>query len=148
GRIVDLIATLRVLLIGTFRPEFDPPWVGRPHVTALTLNRLTLREIDTMIDGVVGNKLIPPSFRQDIIDRTDGIPLFVEEMTKAVLEAESQGSAERVVAAAPSPGASIPASLHGSLLARIDRLGPSKKVAQIGAAIGREFPHALLAAIT
>ena len=90
---VDRIATLRVLLIVTFRPEFEPPWIGRPHVTALTLNRLAQREVGAMIDRVVGNKLLPASIRQDIIERTDGIPLFVEEMTKAVLEAESEGAA-------------------------------------------------------
>ena len=84
---------------------------------------------------------------QDIIERTDGIPLFVEEMTKAVLEAESEGEARRTVAAVPSPALAVPASLHASLMARLDRLGPAKEVAQIGAAIGREFSHALLAAV-
>ena len=88
-------AAFRVLLIVTFRPEFEPPWIGRPYVTALTINRLAQRDIDAMIDGVVGNKLIPANIRQDIIERTDGIPLFVEEMTKAVLEAESEGAAQR-----------------------------------------------------
>ena len=87
--------TLRVLLIVTFRPEFEPPWIGRPYVTALTLNRLGEREVSAMIDRVVGNKLLPASVRQDIIERTDGIPLFVEEMTKAVVEAEGEGAAER-----------------------------------------------------
>jgi hypothetical protein len=98
GLVVDRIAGLRVLLLVTFRPEFAPPWVGQPHVTALTLNRLPKRAIDAMINGVVGNKLLPTSIRQDIIERTDGIPLFIEEMTKAVLEAES-GSAARQTAA-------------------------------------------------
>ena len=93
GRTVDRIRTLRVLLIVTYRPEFEPPWIGRPHVTALTLNRLGEREIAAMIDRVTGNKPLPASIRQDIIERTDGIPLFVEEMTKAVLEAESEGAA-------------------------------------------------------
>ena len=100
-----------------------------------------------MIDGVTGNKLIPSNIRRDIIERTDGIPLFVEEMTKAVLEAESQGAAEHLAAAVPSPALAVPASLHASLMARLDRLGPAKEVAQIGAAIGREFSHALLAAV-
>ena len=136
-----------MLLIVTFRPEFDPPWIGRPHVTALTINRLAEREVGAMIDRVVGNKPLPASIRQDIIERTDGIPLFVEEMTKAVLEAESEGAAERAVAAVPSPALAVPASLHASLMARLDRLGPAKEVAQIGAAIGREFSHALLAAV-
>ena len=87
GRAVDRIATLPVLLLITFRPEFEPPWIGQPHVTALTLNRLTRREIEAMIDHVAGNKPMPANIRQEIIERTDGIPLFVEEMAKAVLEA-------------------------------------------------------------
>ena len=91
--------------------------------------------------------MLPASIRQDIIERTDGIPLFVEEMTKAVLEAESEGAAERTAGAVPSPALAVPASLHASLMARLDRLGPAKEVAQIGAAIGREFSHALLAAV-
>jgi predicted ATPase len=145
--VVARIVTLRVLLIVTFRPEFDPPWMGRPHVTTLTINRLTQREVGALIDRVVGNKRLLGSTRQDIIDRTDGIPLFVEEMTKAVLEAQSDSEAQRTVAAVPSPALAVPASLHASLMARLDRLGPAKDVAQIGAAIGREFSHALLAAV-
>ena len=99
-----------------------------------------------MIDRVVGNKRLPANIRQDIIERTDGIPLFVEEMTKAVLEAGSEG-AQHAAAAVPSPALAVPASLHASLMARLDRLGPSKEVAQIGSVIGREFSHALLAAL-
>ena len=147
GRVVDEIAMLPVLLIVTFRPEFDPPWIGQPHVTALTINRLTQRDVGAMIDRVVGNKLLPASIRRDIVERTDGIPLFVEEMTKAVLEAESEGAARRMVAAVPSAALAVPASLHASLMARLDRIGPAKEVAQIGAAIGREFSHALLASV-
>ena len=147
GRAVDRIRTLRVLLIVTYRPEFEPPWIGRPHVTALTINRWAERDIDAMIDGVVGNKHLPASVRQDIIERSDGIPLFVEEITKAVLEAANEGTAERVVAVIPSPSVAVPASLHASLMARLDRLGPAKELAQIGAAIGREFSHALMAAV-
>ena len=97
-RIVDKIPTLRVLLIVTFRPEFEPPWIGRPYVTALTINRLAEREVGVMIDRIVGNKVLSASIRQDIIERADGIPLFVEEMAKAVLEAESEGAAERGLA--------------------------------------------------
>ena len=147
GRTVDRIANLRVLLLVTFRPEFVAPWIGRPHVTALTLNRLAPRDIDAMIDRVVGNKQLPANIRQDIIERTDGIPLFVEEMTKAVLEAEGEGEARQTAAAVPSPALAVPASLHASLMARLDRLGPAKETAQIGAAIGREFSYALLAAV-
>jgi predicted ATPase len=147
SRAVDRLQTLHVLLIVTFRPEFEPPWIGRPQVTALTINRLAKREIEGMIDRVIGNKLIPASVRRDIIERTDGIPLFVEEITKAVLEAEGEGASERAVAAMPSPVLAVPASLHASLMARLDRLGSGKEVAQIGAAIGREFSHTLLAAV-
>jgi class 3 adenylate cyclase/predicted ATPase len=146
GWVVDVIATLPVLLIVTFRPEFEAPWIGRPHVAALTLNRLTQRDVVTMIDRVIGTAPLPPAIRQDIIERTDGIPLFVEEMTKAVLEAGSEDEARRTAAAVPSPATAVPASLLASLMARLDRLGPAaKEVAQTGAAIGREFSHALLA---
>ena len=95
GRVADRIPGLRVLLIVTFRPEFEPPWIGRPYVTALTLNRLGEREIAALIDGVTGNKPLAAHIRRDIAERTDGIPLFVEEMTKAVLEAESEGTRSR-----------------------------------------------------
>ena len=146
--LVDRLRTLRVLLVVTFRPEFEPPWIGRPYVTALTINRFAQRDIEAMIDGVVGNQFFPASVRHEIIERTDGIPLFVEEMTKAVLEAGGEEEAQRTAATVPSMALAVPASLHASLMARLDRLGPAKEVAQIGAAIGREFSHALLAALT
>lgn len=147
ARVADRIATLPVLLIVTSRPEFKPPWIGRPHVTALTLNRLAQRDVGAMIDRVIGDRPLPASVRQDIIARTDGIPLFVEEMTKAVLEADNDGEARRTATANPSPAPAVPASLQASLMARLDRLGSAKEVVQIGAAIGREFSHALLAAV-
>jgi class 3 adenylate cyclase/predicted ATPase len=144
---VDRTRARRALLIITFRPEFEPPWIGQPHVSVLTLNRLTRRGVDRMIDRIIGNRPLPANVRQDIIERTDGIPLFVEEMTKAVLEAGSAGAAQQAVTAAPRPAFAVPASLHASLLARLDRLGPAKELAQIGSAIGREFSHALLRAV-
>jgi tetratricopeptide (TPR) repeat protein len=147
NRAVERIAELPILLIVTLRPEFESPWIGRPHVTALTINRLTQRDIAALIDRVIGDRKLPASVRQDIIERTDGIPLFVEEMTKAVLEADSPGAAARTVAAAAVPALGVPASLHASLMARLDRLGAAKEVAQVGAAIGREFSHALLATV-
>ena len=147
GRLVDKIDALRVLLFVTFRPEFIAPWIGRPNVTALTINRLTRRDVEALIDRVAGNNTLPAYIRQDIVERADGIPLFVEEMTKAVLEAEGEGAAARTIASVPSPTLAVPASLHGSLMARLDRLGEAKAVAQIGAAIGREFSHALLAPV-
>ena len=148
GRAVDRIAGNCVLLIVTHRPEFAPPWIGQSRVTALTLNRLTERDIKVMIENFAGSKRLPDNVCADIIERTDGIPLFVEEMTKAVLEAESLAAVAEAVASVPQPALAVPASLHASLMARLDRLGaPAKEVAQIGAAIGREFSHALLAAI-
>ena len=147
ARAVDLAVSHRLLILVTFRPEFSPPWIGRPHVTALTLNRLARRDINSLIEGVVGNRSLPAGIRQDIIERTDGIPLFVEEMTKAVLDAEGESDAQRTFAGAPTPVVAVPASLQASLMSRLDRLGPAKDVAQVGAAIGREFPHMLLAAL-
>jgi class 3 adenylate cyclase/predicted ATPase len=147
GRTVDRIKTLPALMIVTFRPEFNAPWVGQPHVTSLTLNRLAKREAAGIIAGLIGNKNLPADVVAEIVKRTDGIPLFVEEMTKAALEAENERGARRMVAAASSPAMAVPASLHASLMARLDRLGSAKEVAQIGAAIGREFSHALLASV-
>ncbi|MFZ1148740.1 MAG: AAA family ATPase, partial [Xanthobacteraceae bacterium] len=148
GRAIDRIRRLRVLLLVTFRPEFDVPWAARPYVTALIVNRLTEHEAGAMIDRIVGNRLLSASIRQDIIERSDGIPLFVEEMTKAVLEAGGEIAAGRAVAAVPSRALAVPASLHASLMARLDRLGgPAKELAQIAAAIGREFSHPLLASV-
>ena len=147
SRAVDRIRTLGVLLIVTYRPEFEPSWTGRPHVSLIALNRLAERDIAAMIDRVAGNKPLAASVREEIIERTDGIPLFVEEMTKATMEASNDDEAKQTAAFIPSPPLAVPASLHASLMARLDRLGPAKEVAQIGAVIGREFSHALLAAV-
>jgi DNA-binding winged helix-turn-helix (wHTH) protein/predicted ATPase len=147
SRAVERLKSLRILMLVTFRPEFHAPWVGRPYVTSLTINRLSEREADAMIDHVVGDKSLPSPVRRDINARTDGIPLFVEEMTKAILEARSKAAAERTVAAVPSPETAPPPSLQASLMARLDRLGPAKETAQMAAAIGREFSQALLAAL-
>jgi predicted ATPase len=124
GRMVDWVRTRSVLLIVTFRPDFEPRWAGK-HVTPLSLTRLAPREVGVIIDHIVGNNPLPANIRQDIIERTDGIPLFVEEMTKAVLE-ESEGEAQRVATVVPSPALAVPATLHASLMARLDRLGPAK----------------------
>jgi class 3 adenylate cyclase/predicted ATPase len=147
ARAVDWAVSHRLLLLVTFRPEFSPPWIGRPHVTELTLHRLAPCDINFLIERVVGNRSLPAGIRQDIIERTDGIPLFAEEMTKAVLDAEGESDVQRAFAGAPTPVVAVPASLQASLMSRLDRLGPAKDVAQAGAAIGREFPHMLLAAL-
>ena len=148
GRTVDRIRMLPVLLIVTFRPEFNAQWVGQSHVTSLTLNRLGKRKAAAIVTRIFANKELPADMLAEIVERTDGIPLFIEETTKAVLEAESEGAARRTVAAVPSSAMAVPASLYASLMARLDRLGSTKELAQIGAAIGREFSHTLLAAVT
>jgi class 3 adenylate cyclase/predicted ATPase len=146
-RSVDQIKALSALLIVTFRPEFVAPWVGQSQVTSITLNRLGERDAAAIVASLAGNKELSADVLAEIVERTDGIPLFVEEMTKAVLEAESESAAQKATAAVPSSSVAVPASLHASLMARLDRLGPAKEVAQIGAVIGREFSHALLAAV-
>src|SRR5215475_11343735 len=148
GRVVDRILTLRVLLLVTFRSEFYAPWIGGSYVTARIINRLAEQEASAMVDRIVGGRQLSASIRQDIIERTDGIPLFVEEMTKAVVEAGSETAVARAIAAVPSPALAVPASLYASLMARLDRLGgPVKELAQIAAAIGREFSHVLLSSV-
>ena len=147
GRLVDRIETLRALLLVIYRPEIEPPWLGRAHVTALAVDRLTSREISAMIDDVAGDARLPAPAREEIARRADGVPLFAEEMTKAVLEAQGDGDSGKTAAAVPSPALAVPASLHDSLMARLDRLGPAKEVAQVAAAIGRESAHALLALV-
>ena len=140
---------LPVLTIITFRPEFTPPWAGQPHVSTLRLTRLRRREGAAMVDRVVGEKAFPDEVTAQIVAKTDGVPLFVEELTKAVLESGLLGDAgDHYELSGPLPPLAIPATLHDSLLARLDHLAPVKEVAQIGAAIGREFSHALLAAVT
>ncbi|SDM94148.1 adenylate/guanylate cyclase domain-containing protein [Afipia sp. GAS231] len=144
GQLMDAIAALPVLLVATFRTEFEPPWAARPHITVMEIARLGPQQTEALLNEVIGERPLPAHIRKEIIDRADGIPLFVQEMTKAVLEA---GSETRPAGAIPAAASSVPATLHASLMARLDRLGPAKEVAQMAAAIGREFNHALLAAI-
>jgi predicted ATPase len=146
--LVDQVPTLRVLVIITFRPKFSPPWIGRPHVTMLTLNRLPPRQRAEMINGLIGGKALLKEIADQIVDRTDGVPLFIEELTKSVVESgvlTEAGDGYTVVG--PVAPLAIPATLHVSLLARLDRLAPTREVAQIGAALGRQFSHALISAV-
>jgi predicted ATPase len=146
--IVDRVATLRVLVILTFRPEFTAPWVGRPHVTMLSLNRLAARQRAEMIDHLTGGKALPKEIAEQIVDRTDGVPLFIEELTKSVIESGVvTDTGDRYAVAGPVAPLTIPMSLHASLLARLDRLAPTREVAQIGAALGRSFSHELISAV-
>jgi hypothetical protein len=144
--LVDRIATLRVLVILTFRPEFSPPWLGRPHVTMVTLNRLTPRQRAEMIVHLTGGKALRREIADQIVERTDGVPLFIEELTKSVVESGIVTEAGDHFAVA-GPSRAIPASLHASLLARLDRLAPTREVAQIGSALGRSFSHELISAV-
>ena len=146
--IVDRVATLRVLLIITFRPEFAPAWIGRSHVTLISLSRLPRQQRAEMIMRVTGGKALPKEIAEHIIDRTDGVPLFIEELTKAVIESGMLTDAgDRFDARGPVPRLAIPTSLQASLLARLDRLAPVRETAQIGAALGRSFSHELISAV-
>jgi class 3 adenylate cyclase/predicted ATPase len=146
--IVDRLQSLPVLLVMTFRPDFAPPWIGQPHVTMLMLNRLSQRERATLVDHITGGKTLPAGLLDQIIDRTDGVPLFVEELTKSVLESEQlQEGSDRYVIDQPALPLAIPSSLQASLMSRVDRLGSAREVLQIGSAIGRNFSYEVLVAV-
>jgi class 3 adenylate cyclase/predicted ATPase len=146
---VERVRTLSVLLIVTFRPEFQPPWIGQPQVTMLALNRLDRRDRTNLVEQIAGGKALPDDVIDQIVERTDGVPLFVEELTKSVLESGLlREEVDRYVLDRARPPFAIPTSLHASLLARLDRLASVRHVAQIGAAIGREFPYTLLRAVS
>src|SRR5215831_3431969 len=146
--LIDRVSALQILVIMTFRPEFTPPWVGRSHVTLLSLNRLPIRHRAEMITHVIVGKILPKEIANQIIDRTDGIPLFIEELTKAVVESgvlTETGDGYRVTG--PVAPLTIPTTLHASLLARLDRLAPTREVAQTAAALGRTFSHELISIV-
>jgi class 3 adenylate cyclase len=141
--VIQRAQQIRMLVIVTFRPEFTPPWSTQAHATLLPLNRLGRRQGAAMVERVSGSRTLPAEIRDEIVARTDGVPLFLEELTKTVLESGVVTDTQQQ----PLPPLAIPATLHDSLMARLDRLAPVKEVAQIGAAIGREFAYPLLAAV-
>jgi predicted ATPase len=148
-RMIERVQTLPVLLLITFRPEFAPPWTSYPHMTSLTLNRLGRRHSTDMIAAVAGGKSLPEEVLAQISAKTEGVPLFVEELTKTVLESgllEDKGDRYELIG--PLPPLAIPATLQDSLMARLDRMAPVKEAAQIGAVIGREFSYRLLAKLS
>jgi len=150
-RTIARVEHLPVLLVATFRPEFVPPWTGLPHVTILALNRLGRRDGALLVERLVGNAGLPADLIAEIVDRSDGVPLFLEEVTKVVIEAGggSDAAARGTLAMIPGARLAVPPTLQASLMARLDRLGPGpKEIAQIGAAIGREFSYELLAVVT
>jgi class 3 adenylate cyclase/predicted ATPase len=149
-RTIARVESWPVLLVATFRPEFVAPWTGLPHVTMLALNRLGRRDGALLVEQLVGNAGLPADLIDEIVERTDGVPLFLEEVTKVVMETAggSDAAARGTLAAIPGARLAVPATLQASLMARLDRLGPvPKEIAQIGAAIGREFSYELLSAV-
>ena len=144
--LVERVQRLPMLLIITFRPEFQPPWSGLAHLTRLSLNRLDGRDGEALVRGLAGNSALSRDIVAEIIERTDGVPLFVEELTKAMLESAARdGRAGALLATAAPSASSVPPTLHASLMARLDRLGAvAKEIAQIGAVLGREFNYELI----
>jgi class 3 adenylate cyclase/predicted ATPase len=146
--LVDRLPKRRILAMITLRPEFSPPWIGRPNVTLLTLNRLSPRQRADMISGVTGGKTLPKEITDQIIERTDGVPLFIEELTKSVVESGLvTETGDHYSVTGPTAPLAIPTTLQASLLARLDRLAPTREVAQIGAALGRTFSHEVISAV-
>jgi class 3 adenylate cyclase/predicted ATPase len=147
--VIGQIEAAPVLLVITYRPEFDPPWTAHGHVTAQSLARLAKRYGAEMVARVTGGKALPDEVLDQIVAKTDGIPLFVEELTKTVLEAGYlKETGDHYALDGPLPPLAIPSTLQDSLMARLDRLSPVKEVAQTGACIGREFSYELLAAVS
>jgi class 3 adenylate cyclase/predicted ATPase len=147
--LIDRLRNMRALLIVTFRPEFQPRWIQFSHVTALSLDRLAPDQGAAIMDRVAGGKALPPEVASQILAKTEGVPLFVEELTKTVLDSGLLVDAgDHYMLSGPLPPLAIPSTLQDSLMSRLDRLGAVKEVAQIGACIGRVFHHRLLAAVT
>ncbi|HEX6143902.1 MAG TPA: AAA family ATPase [Geminicoccaceae bacterium] len=147
-RLVERVERIPALIVMTFRPEFEPPFTGLPNVTSLALTRLGQREAEAMVTRVAGNKRLPPEVLERIVARTDGVPLFVEELTKTVLESGLlQDAGDRYILTGPLPSLEIPASLHDSLMARLDRLASVKELAQLAATLGRNFSQELIEAV-
>src|SRR5262249_15285452 len=147
--LVDQGPTARILALCTFRPDFTPPWTGRAHLTQVTVTRLPRGQAVEVIRQVARGKALPPEVVEQIVAKTDGVPLFVEELTKMVLEsAMLQEREDRYELIGPLPSLAIPTTLHDSLMARLDRLAAVKGLAQLGATLGREFSYALLQAVS
>jgi predicted ATPase len=148
-RMVTCAPQLPMLLLVTFRPEFQPSWIGQPHVTTLSLSRLGPSDSAGIIRGISQDKALPGVVLEEILSRTDGVPLFIEELTSSLLESGLlREMADSYLLDGPLPLRAIPTTLQASLVARLDLLGPAKDVAMIGAAIGREFSHELIAAVS
>lgn len=148
GHLIDQVATARLLLVLTCRPEFSPPWSSRSHFASITLNRLPRLHTEGMVQHVTGGKLLPGQVLEQIIAKTDGVPLFVEELTRMVVESDLLRERDgHYDLSGPLPPLAIPSTLQDSLTARLDRLGDAREIAQLAATIGRDFPYELLRSI-
>jgi predicted ATPase len=146
--LLDQMPPARLGLLMTARPDFTVPWSGRTYLAQLTLGRFARPQVRQMIEGVTGGKRLPAEVVQQIVTKADGVPLFVEELTKTVLEAGwLQEQEDHYALTEPLPPLAIPATLQDALMARLDRLGEGKAVAQLGAVLGRTFTHDLLRAV-
>jgi class 3 adenylate cyclase/predicted ATPase len=147
--LMDRVPTAAILALYTCRPTFAPPWAGRRDLRRMTLSRLTRLEVARMIEGVVGGRALPTSVVEQVLTRTDGVPLFVEELSKMVVESGLLTEHEdRYELSGPLPPLAIPTTLHDSLMARLDRVAEAKTVSQLGAALGRQFSYELIRAVS
>ncbi len=147
--IIDQGAAARLFTLLAFRPDFRPPWTNRSYLTSITLNRLSRNQVERMVEQLTDGKTLPPEILQELVAKTDGVPLFVEELTKMILESGLLREQDtRYVLVGPLPPLAIPTTLHDSLMARLDRLATVKAVAQLGATIGRIFSYELLQAVS
>ncbi len=147
-RLVSEIVKHRILLIVTARPEYQPVWIPHPSVTLISLSRFGWRDGAAVISGVAGGKALPPELTEQILERSDGVPLFLEELTRTLLDSGVLEEAEggfRLRGLLPD--VALPSTLQDSLTARLDRLGPVKGLAEVGSVIGREFSHELLQSV-
>jgi predicted ATPase len=146
--VLEQAPTVPMLHVLTFRPDFVPSWPMHSHMTPITLNRLERLQVEALITHLAGGKALPAEVVAHIVAKTDGVPLFVEELTKTILESGLlRADAERYVLTGPLTAVPIPTTLQDSLMARLDRLPGGKDLAQLGAVLGREFPYGLLQAL-
>lgn len=149
GMLIDQAPTSNIFILLSYRLEFTPPWTPRSHITQISINRLTRKQSGRMVRLLANNKDLPVSVFNEILNKTDGTPFFVEELTKMVLESGIlKETHEHFELSGPASKLAIPSTLQDSLMARLDRLGPSKELAQLSATIGREFSYHLLEAVT
>ena len=149
GLVLDQVPTARMLILLTCRPEFLPPWASRSYLTQITLGRLERAQVEAMMTSLTGGKALPAEVVEQVVAKTDGVPLFVEELVKMILESGLvQEEADRYVLTGPLPPLAIPSTLHDSLMARLDRLSTARELAQLGAVLGREFAYELLQAVS